>query len=269
MILLGAAVVVLAYVIWVVRDGGADAPAGGDPSVSLSVPESTSSPEEAPSEPAPASSDDAVGVASFAESVRDASSILVVGDSTGDEVGEWVDLLARELADSHRVRLRLWDTQAQAFAAPIVYGSGRPLDVWNLSHPGIELTQPSELDAVPTRPDVALVSYGKDRTPRMVRRAFRATTAAIADRWNDVAVAWLLQNPATGVTAGAQEDAIAAARATATAQGVPAIDVYGAFATSPPLQPLLVDGVRPSADGSRLWARTVAEALSLPRSAAD
>ena len=124
--------------------------------------------------------------------------MLVVGDGTGDEPGEWVDLVAQDLGAGRQVTLHRWDDAADAFAAPVVYGTGKPLDLWNLSYPGTTPAYCQRLGEVGATPGAVIVSVGHDRDARAVTRTLTATTRAVTTRWDDLPTALVLQNPSTG-----------------------------------------------------------------------
>ncbi len=249
-----AGVAVALYAGWVIHDVGSSgpdvaAPARPTHSASASV---TASPEPA----APP------GLGPFRKAVGNARALLVVGDSTGDEPGEWVDLWAQDLGHQRKVVLHRWDEGTQAFVTLAVYGNGQPLDVWNLSYPGVRADYAQHVSEVSQEPDAVLVSVGHDRGPQQLRRALRSTGTAITKRWGAVPTAWVLQNPSTGGKAKAQERAVAYVRSLATKDRVPVIDVHAAFGKAGDLPGLLADESRPNGDGSRLWADAVERAVT-------
>lgn len=249
MVVLVAGLVVALYAVWVIRHVGSSPPAGAAVPAPRATPTATARATAAPKAPP--------SLRTFRTAVADARTILVIGDSTGDGPGEWVDLWAQDLGGSREVTLHNWEVGAQDFSAsPLVYGFGQALDLWNLSSPDIGADPAQQLGSVPTTPGAVILNVGHDRDPSSLRRTIRTTTAAIADRWGEVPCAWVLQNPATQ-DADRQEAAVDVVRALATKQRVPVIDVHRAFRRADDLGALLADGTRPSPTGSRLWADTM------------
>lgn len=256
-LVLAAGVLVALYAAWVIRNVGASTPDDNAPPVPVeTLSESpTPTPSPTPSPTAPPS------LAAFRAVFGDAGSVLVVGDSTGNDPGEWVDLWAQDLG--RQVTLRQWQAGAEQFAeAPLVYGSGPALEIWNLSYPGVRADYAQRLQEVPKAPGVVILSIGHDRSPQALRRAVRTTSEAIDDRWGEVPTAWVLQNPSTGETEQQQEDAVTFLRSLAITERVPVIDVHRAFRKAGSLDSLLLDASSPNDRGSRLWADTVDAAVS-------
>jgi hypothetical protein len=252
-LVLAAGVLVAVYAAWVIRNVGASTPDDSAPP----VPVETLSERPTPSPTAPPS------LAAFRAVLGDAGSVLVVGDSTGNDPGEWVDLWAQDLAGSRQVTLRQWQAGAEQFAeAPLVYGSGRGVEIWNLSYPGVRADYAQRLQEVPKAPGVVILSIGHDRSPQALRRAVRTTSEAIDDRWGEVPTAWVLQNPSTGETEQQQKDAVTFLRSLAMTERVPVIDVHRAFRKAGSLDGFLLDASSPNDRGSRLWADTVNAAVS-------
>lgn len=250
-----AGILVAVYAVWVIRNVGATTPddnAAASPVEALS--EASDEPSVAPTAPP--------RIGAVREAVADAPSVLVVGDSTGNDPGEWVDLWARDLALDREVRLHSWDVGSAQFGAePTVYGTGRAMEIWNLSYPGAAADYAPKLQEVAAEPAAVIVNIGHDRSPQAIRRAIRTTSDAIDDRWGEVLMAWVLQNPSTGAAAPDQEDAVEFVRSLATTERVPVIDVHAQFLRADSLATLLVDDSRPNDRGSRLWADTVERAL--------
>lgn len=252
-----AGILVAVYAAYVIRNVGATTP---DDGASPPAPVETISESPAPTPPKPTAPP---RPAELRASFADARTVLVVGDSTGDSTGEWVDLWANDLALDREVRLRQWGLGAPGFSAdPVVSGNGRPpMEIWNLSYPGVAADYAPKLADVETKPDVAIISIGHDRSRQAIRRAIRTTTAAIETRWGDVPTAWVLQNPSTEPSAQAQEQAVKLIRSLAVTEQVPVIDVHAQFLRADDLQALLVDDSLPNDAGSRLWADTVQRIL--------
>ena len=122
-----------------------------------------------------------------------------------------MDLVAENLGEARTVSLHSWDEAAEQFAeAPTTYGEAeRRLDIWNLSYRGVAADYPEHLGDLP-QPDVVLLNVGHDRSPRAVERAVAVTTDAIGERWGDVPIAFILQNPSVGDAEQPQDRAVRA-----------------------------------------------------------
>ena len=190
--------------------------------------------------------------------------IAVLGDGTGDEDGEWVQVLAKLLGETHQVKLRTLDeSDPPRYDAAIDYGtSGPKATVWNGSRRGVGAAYAARrLDfLVPARPDVVLVSYGRDNTASTMPAALTSTYAALRAKWPAVPVLVVLQ-------AQDRDDAIGPVRIAtedwAATHDVPTVDVAAAFSAAgdPNRFVSIVDPPSVNSKGGRLWARTVFGAL--------
>ena len=255
-----AGLLVAAYAVYVVRSvsagTGVESQPLPRPTASVS-PTASATPE--PTTPA--------RIGPFRRAAARSTTLLVVGDGSGDDPGEWVDLLAQDLGAGRQVTLHGWDDATGAFAAPVVYGTGKPLDVWNLSYPGTTPAYAARLDDVTATPGAVVLSVGHDRDARSVNRVLTATRRAITATWDDLPTALVLQDPSTGRARKQQAQAVDAVRARAVRDRLPVIDVRSVFAGADSPGALLADASNPSAAGSRLWADTVGSALGLARPA--
>ncbi|MET0837702.1 MAG: SGNH/GDSL hydrolase family protein [Marmoricola sp.] len=259
-IVIGIGLVVAVYTGWVIKDVSSEpdvpaelaeaVPAGPSESVQVAPPEESTDP--APLRP-------------FTEAALEARTILIVGDSTGAGPGSWVDLVAQNLSADRRVSLHGWDESSDRFDEdPATYGeAGRRLAIWNLSYQGIEADYPEHMSDLP-QPEVVLFNIGHDRGPRAITRAVGATTDAIGERWGDLPVAFVLQNPSVGDEERQQDRAVRKLTELATQYDYPVIDVYSAFQRAGGEQELVTEESRPSADGAALWADVVTDALGAP-----
>ena len=192
--------------------------------------------------------------------------VSVLGDSTGDEPGEWVDLWARDLSTRGTVTLHFWDAAASDWEPnPTVYpGPDRPITVWNGSRAGASFGYPLEhLERIqPSRPAFTVLSFGHNPAPERADRGAAELLAAADARWGvRVPAAVVLQNPSLGLWERQTAASVAALRSWAPGAGYPAIDVNAAFRAHGELPDLLTDDVHPNSAGQRLWADTIAAAL--------
>lgn len=191
--------------------------------------------------------------------------ISILGDSTGSDPGEWVDLWAQMLGSDHRVRLH-WRDGANGYKPdPTVYGSTGPIvNIWNFAQPGGSANYPAGRlrQAQPVRPDLVIYSFGHNNDASTLRPQLDETYAAVRSRWGTVPTSVAIeQNPARGA---AEDKGIATRRSLywwADAVQVPVISVATAFDARNP-GALMVDEYHPNPAGSALWARVVAQALS-------
>lgn len=196
------------------------------------------------------------------------ATLTVIGDSTSNQLGGWVNVLGEQLGESRVTRVqRISQTGQSSYRAPIRYGDEGPeLQVWNASTatPFAAVTDERARVVVPKRPDVVLLSVGRAADARVIGQQLSTTRSSILKAYPQAQVVVVKQPAATP----AQRPAIAAVGAWAVQQGVPAIDVAAAFASSPGVASLQnADGITDA--GAQLWAATVHQALTGQRAAAD
>ncbi len=196
------------------------------------------------------------------------ATLTVIGDSTSNQLGGWVNVLGEQLGESRVTRVqRISQTAQSSYRAPIRYGDKGPeLQVWNASTatPFAAVTDERARVVVPKRPDVVLLSVGRAADARAIGQQLSTTRSSILKAYPQAQVVVVKQPAATP----AQRPAIAAVGAWAVQQGVPAIDVAAAFASSPGVASLQnEDGITDA--GAQLWAATVHQALTGQRAAAD
>lgn len=255
-----AGILVAGYAVWVIRDVSSSGPDVEEPSSSTRSITESPSPSASPTATPPAP------IGPVRRAVAGADTVLVIGDASGDRMGEWVDLWSQGIADSQskprQVSLHTWDVVGQAFVTSSVRGTGPLLDLWNLSYPGTAADYATHLDGVPKKPGAVIYSLGHDRGQKALARAVRTTTVAITDKWGKVPTAYVLQNPATGPRAKQQAAAVKQVRELAATDNAPVLDVNAAFRKSGDLAALLLDGALPNPEGSRVWADAVTASLS-------
>lgn len=196
--------------------------------------------------------------------------VSVLGDSTGNEDGEWVDLWARRLGQSRTVVLHQWDDGRGGWLPTVrVYGSGGPqVTIWNGSKSGAQAGY--ALDRLgliqPVRPDLVVYSFGHNHWPGNVVGPLRSLTSAVDRRWPvPPAALVVLQNPELGERAPTHARVEDEVSRWAGEAGLPTVDVFAAFRSRPDEARLLKDFHHPSAAGSAVWAQVVEEALSPER----
>lgn len=186
----------------------------------------------------------------------DGSVVLVLGDSTGNDEGEWVDLWAEnELGTT----AALWRFDSEDGYTR----EGGDTRVWSGSQPGAKATYPaqhwSDIWSAKT-PDLVIFNFGHNYpTPTRAVEDLEALRQRVAKRAPSAPILVMLQNPQEN---DANEEARLGIAAWAKDQGLPTIDIAGAFAKSGiPYDELRRDRVHPSAEGSKIWADAVGAAL--------
>ena len=200
--------------------------------------------------------------------------VQVIGDSTGNDQGEWVDIAFRPLAvqlDRPLVQ-HPWDVFSNSYLEPITAnptGSNAALVVWNGSASGktaeYSLLNVSEL--VPEQPDLILLNHGLNNVlePAQVPEQFTALVAEVERTWPaTIGYAALLENPRLDQHAAAHDAVIGYVNTwLAEHQEVRRIDVHSAYLESGNVAALLQpDLLHPAPAGSALTAATVLAALN-------
>lgn len=196
---------------------------------------------------------------------RDAS-LLVLGDSTGNETTEWVYLAAQWLAAQYpawTVQYRLWNdgTTAYATASTIQTGSGsRTLTIYNASVSGFTTTSWQGLRATTAiaalNPDLCFISLGHNEgavTTAAWHSRYVGLTEEVSLQLAGTPICLIAQNPATANTYQQQRRDVY--REIALHRGYGFIDVCKAFEDYG--SDLTADGIHPNATGSALWRDTV------------
>ena len=194
------------------------------------------------------------------------ASVMVIGDGTGNEDDEWVSVWARDhLAVNRGVAYHLWDRYGLRWVEPVALGSGAAsLDVWNASILSPEMAgEPARVQAAWQPVDAVLLSYGHWRDPAAVGGELTAILDVIRGQDPNVPVVVILQNPGPWSVAASQETNVRAVADWAAQNNLPTIDVYGGWPVDQGQRDALLeaDG-SPTLEGSRLFARIVAEALT-------
>lgn len=227
------------------------APAGPVPSVAGSV------------SPAPTGTDTLANVRSAISA--EGASVLVFGDGSGNESDEWVAVWAGDhLATTRKVTYTPWSSTSGVYETSRSFGStGDSLSLWNASTVSPDMrTEPTRVADAWQAADVVLLSYGHRRAASEVADELTAILDAVREQDASVQVAVIVQNPDPTSTEHAQRATTQAVQEWADGEGLPTIDVYQAFLADPsPRSELVEDDGSPTAQGSRLFALTVEEAL--------
>ena len=193
---------------------------------------------------------------------RDPVVVSVLGDSTGNEDGEWVDLWARSLGATRQVVLHQWDDVHGGWLPRTrTYGRRGPtVTIWNGSKSGAQAgyAQARLATLQPQQPDLVLYSFGHNHSPGKVVGPVRALVSAVDARWPGTPTsAVILQNPQLGATAGDQAQVVGELARWAARAGLATIDVYDAFRSHADEASLFKDYRHPSPAGSAVWAAVV------------
>jgi hypothetical protein len=218
---------------------------------------------------APATLDAARAVLDSSKAVT----VSVLGDSTGNGDGEWVQLWAKHLGESRPVTLHQWDSVLNAWKPGVEeFGTiGHRVTIYNMSQPGATPAYASARIKVaqPKRPDLLILNYGHNGNTGGQWGFLTSLVAASQGRWpQKVPTVVMLQNPEIGAHAVTAAANMAEVGLWAEANQVPTVNVGKAFIASGRLaslleRPLGVPPLRvhPNAEGYLLWANTVAGAL--------
>lgn len=199
--------------------------------------------------------------------------VQVIGDSTGNEPGEWVDVAFRALAEELDRPLvqHPWDVLSSSYSAPISVNADAPnaqLEVWNGSASGKTAAYSlANLDTlVPVEPDLVILNHGLNNVlaPAQVGEQFTTLIAAIERSWpSTIGYAALLENPRLDQYSAAHDEVISYVTTwLAEHSEVRSIDVHSAYLASPDITTLLLpDLLHPTPAGSAVTAATVLDAL--------
>lgn len=196
--------------------------------------------------------------------------ISVLGDSTGDAQGEWVDLWAQHLAASATVSVHSWDQASEDWyptATTYPGPDGRIVEIWNASKQGAAANYPATRIKVmqPSKPDFMILSFGHNGQASAMGPNMLTTMSAVTQLWNGkIPAIAVIQNaagePRTNVTDANQ----AALKHWASINAVPTIDVRASFDRVADIKTVLLDdgtGVHPNSAGQKLWLDAVIASL--------
>ena len=199
--------------------------------------------------------------------------VAVIGDSTGNEPGEWVDLAFRELSEDLDRPLvqHPWDILTNSYLPEIRSNEdaeSAPIIVWNGSASGktgaYSLAWFERL--VPAQPDLVIFNHGLNNVPdpATVAPQLTALVAEVERYWpQSVGFAAILENPRFDAWAAAHLAVIDNVTSwLAENQAIRPVDVHAAYLADPAAGTLLLpDLLHPSPAGSALTARTVIDTL--------
>ena len=196
--------------------------------------------------------------------------ISVLGDSTGDARGEWVDLWGKHLAATASVTVHFWDQRTEDWSPTTAFypgAAGRSIEIWNGSQGGAMADYPATRLKVmqPAKPDFMILSFGHNGPTSAISPTLLATSEAVTTQWGGkIPTVAVLQNAAGEPHTEQTNNNQTALQLWATNNGVPVIDVRAAFDAVPDITTVLKDdqtGVHPNDAGSQIWADTVTAAL--------
>lgn len=200
--------------------------------------------------------------------------VVVLGDSTGNEQGEWVDRAFRMLSEELDRPLveHPWNLQTAQYAEPITVNGdaeGAPIVVWNGSASGKTAAYSLENydRLVPQQPDVLFLNHGLNnvRRPDRVAPEFSDVLTRTEQTWaGTVGYAALLENPRFDDWAAAHDAVLDSVRSWLDERPfVLGIDVHDAYLAREDVATLLtVDLLHPSPAGSQVTAETVLAAIA-------
>lgn len=141
------------------------------------------------------------------------ASLVVLGDSTGNDSNEWVYLLALWLAliyPTHTVVYRLWDDTTRAYGAPVTISTGtgsRTLTIYNASVAGRNCYYPQVAGfstMIPVSPDLVIINHGHNEQPHLNEAdgllfagRYSALIMRISTTFQDPDIFSIIQNPQT------------------------------------------------------------------------
>lgn len=203
-------------------------------------------------------------------------SLVVIGDSTGNEATEWVYLFAQWLATqytTHSVSYRLWNDGTNLYDAAVAISTGsgsNTIRIWNASIAGTQPLYAMGSKLAPTigttpAPKLVIWNHGKNLVSAadnaLYRGGFIQGIDQVRQALPGVAHAALRQSPNRDDSNMApvvwQLDSISQAYG-----DLALVDVYSKFIAAGKDSSLYLDNVHPSAAGSQLFLQAMQEAWS-------
>lgn len=188
--------------------------------------------------------------------------VSVLGDSTGNEPGEWVDLWAKHLAKNKTVLFNQWGEETEKYPTqPVSSGNGDgTITIWNGSKFGSQgqYARDRQAQIQPVRPDLIIYNYGHNPSTQGVLADIQALQAAAEAKYGrTIPFVVTLQNPAQGTRKATSAAAVQVLRDWTTSKGIPVVDVPAAWAKAGAPAAFLADEVHPNATGERIWTDAV------------
>lgn len=192
--------------------------------------------------------------------------MLIVGDSTGNDSTEWVDLFCAWAATNwpkYTVRRYLWDNVGKVYSTPVDFNTGTTsliLSVWNCSVPGSKMSEnfgsPFVNAFVGKHPQLIIVNHGYNYqngvTFYAIFGGLSAGVESLLREYPSADVMLIAQSPA--LASDLQAINIRAIREYAAIRGFGVADVYGEYVKAgKPADWYNGDGIHPSEMGSRVW----------------
>lgn len=195
--------------------------------------------------------------------------VAVLGDSVGNDPGEWVSMWAGELATNRYVFVHHFDWKQERYHsdvevfAPSGVASAEPIVVWNYGWPGGTPQRAlARLDVgVPVTPDLAIVSFGHNLGPSAVQPHYAALQAGMRKRFGAVPTVTLLAHMTPTPRVGQAEGRVNLLR-WLRAQGAPFVDLRTVFDAMDDPWDAFWDSVHPNVLGYRRIADGVSQALA-------
>jgi lysophospholipase L1-like esterase len=205
-------------------------------------------------------------LALLGDSIRDWN-VVLLGDSTGDDVDEFPFLAAEQLRSVHgrTVTVHRWvDGKGYSHEFTASGGGKAQIHIWNGSVAGTIATYAvKNLAAMaPAGADLVIINYGHNYAgPGQARDGVSRLLQRIDEQFDTPPVLVVIQNPKNPESL--QSIAIVEQlRALAATRECEVADVYKAFKETGDVSPLLIDDIHPSPAGSKLWADVLMKWLS-------
>lgn len=201
---------------------------------------------------------------------RDAVTVAVLGDSVGNDPGEWVSMWAGNLATDRYVFVHHFDWRAERYDPdvevfpPSGVPRAEPIVVWNFGWPGGTPQRALEhLEVgVPERPDVAVVSFGHNLSPGAVKPQYSALLAGVHQRFGQIPLVTTLAHMTPDVRPGQAEGRVRLLRLLRS-RGMGVVDEREVPAGVPSYAAMW-DAVHPNVLGYRRIADLVTASLRTP-----
>ena len=196
------------------------------------------------------------------------TTFAVVGDSTGDNVGEWVYMIAVWIGTTYdkSVTIQTWDSVAGYYhpAQSMTEGKSGSVMIFNGSAPGRDMQYSTEYLAalLPSSREIGsvFVSHAHNQAPKDIKGPLTVLANAIAELHPESKLGVVLQNP-DNLPDVLQRERVESMRAWAERRGIPTIDVLDAFLATGDFSPLLADRLHPNEAGYEVWASVFEAAL--------